>query len=157
MSIAYDIGFKKRLILAELDEFMESLGFEMESPGQRRGNFTRVYQLCNDSVQREITLFYSNNIGIRRNFFGEKGKELQAYGSLTTFSTEPTYTSIEERLRIIEEKNIRTQHEYYKHLSPERLKFYETALAVRDHYDAIVFSEQTNEEIDPDKPFPEKQ
>ncbi|MFH0837097.1 MAG: hypothetical protein V1870_03125 [Candidatus Aenigmatarchaeota archaeon] len=63
---------------------------------------------------------------------------------------------LDERLRIIKEKGVRTQHDYYKYLDTERLTWYETALALRDQYDAIVLSEQSGEEINPNKPFPEK-
>jgi len=157
MSTAYDVGFTRKPELTELDGFMKSLGFEVESPSQRRGDFIRVYVLCDDSAPREIEFFYEDGAGDYRDLFGERGKEVYAYGNLKTFSTEMTHPDLVERLRIIEEKCVRTQHDYYRHLDPERLKFYETALALRDQYDAIVVSEQTREEINPDKPFPEKQ
>ena len=46
------------------------------------------------------------------------------------------------------------KHDYYRHMEPPaRLKWYETALALRDNFNAIVKSEQTGLEIDPDKPL----
>ena len=156
MSIAYDVGFKRKPELTELDGFMESLGFQVESPGQRRGEFSRVYVLRNDSTPREIEFFYEDKVGDNQDFFGEREESIQAYGNLKTFSIEKTTPDLDERLRIIKEKEVRTQHDFYRHLAPERLTFYETALALRDHYNAVVVSEQTSEEINPDKPFPEK-
>lgn len=156
MSIAYDVGFTAKPELAELDEFMQSLGFRIEPSGQRKGKFTRVYVL-DDSAPREIEFVYEDEVGDNRGWFGERGSEVQAYGNLKTFTTEMTHPDLDERLRIIKEKNVRSQHDYYKHLDPERLKFYEAALAFREHYNAIVISEQSGKEINPDKPFPDKQ
>jgi len=145
----------KKPELPELDVFMKSLGFEVESHGQRGRNFTRVYVLCHDSAPRVIEFFYDEEAGDHRDFFGKRGKSVQAYGNLKTFSTEPTQ-SIDERVRIIEEKKVKTEYDCYRHLAPERLTFYNVALALRNHYNALVVSEQTGEEINPDKPFPNR-
>ena len=158
MSIAYDVGFTEQPELKTLDDFMGSLGFEIEAPNQRRGQFTQVYVFNDGSVSpREIVFFYRlEPDNDQKSFFRKRSGEVKAYGSLTTYSTELIHPTVEERLRIIEEKGVRTQHDYYRHLQPERLKFYETALALRDHYHAIVRSEQTGEEINPEAPFPPK-
>lgn len=153
MSIAYDIGFPRKPEISELDAFMASLGFKIESPGERRGEYTRTYVLNDDSVPREIEFFYEERVGDYRELFGKRVSDVHAYGNLKTFSTEPTHIGLDERLRIIEERKVRTQHEYYRHVSPERLRFYEIALALKEQYGAIVLSEQTGEEIDPNKPL----
>ena len=97
---------------------MQSLGFEVESPSQKRANFTRVYVLCNDFVPREIEFFYKDEVEKHRDLFGKRRQEVHAYGNLNTFSSERTHPKLDERLRIIEEKGVRTQHDYYRHLSP---------------------------------------
>ena len=97
MSIAYDVGFTRKPELKELDGFMKSLGFEVESPSQRRADFTRVYVLCDDSAPREIEFFYEDKVRDHRDLFDERGKNVQAYGNLKTFSTEPTHLNLYER------------------------------------------------------------
>ncbi|MEK6846259.1 MAG: hypothetical protein AABY26_05845 [Nanoarchaeota archaeon] len=157
MSISYDIGFTKKPELAELDAFMQLLGFEIEPSENRKGKFTQVYVLCNESVPREIEFLYENNADDYTDFFGAMGNRIRAYGCLKTFETGLARPNLEERLRIIEENKVKTEQEWYKFVAPERLKFYETALALRKHYHAIVRSEQTGKEINPDRLFPEKQ
>ncbi len=154
MSIAYDVGFIRKPELAELDAFMQLLGFEIESPEQRKKKFTQVYVICNEHVPREIKFFYEDDAEDQRDFFGAMGNRIRAYGCLKTFETGLARPNLEERLRIIEEKNVRTEHEWYKFVAPERLRFYETALALRSHYNAIVISEQTGKEINPSGAFP---
>jgi hypothetical protein len=156
MSASWDIGFRKKPKLNDLDIFMQSLGFDIEPVGGRSGEFTRVYVLNDKSVPREIEFFYEERADKdNKSFFGKKSKEVIAYGSLKTFSVPETYPDSNERMRIIKKKNVRTQHDYYKHLSPERLKWYETALALKNRYNAIVISEQTGKDINPTKTFPE--
>jgi len=152
MSVSWDIGFKEKPELDELDRFMQSLGFEIEPLGLRRGRFTRVY-VCSDAP-REIEFFYKKKAGRDdRDFYRGEGVEIVACGDLKTYSVEPSVVGTEERLRVIQEKGVETDYDYYKHLAPERLKWYETALALREHYGALVISEQTGGEIDPDGKF----
>jgi hypothetical protein len=162
MSIAYDIGFIVKPDLTDLDTFMDSLGFRkthtfglaLEKAGDTRGNFTRIYQCDDSSTPREIEFFLYEKVGEYRDNFPGNENKITAYGQLKTYATEQTHPDLEERLRIIKEKKVKTQHDYYRHLDPERLKFYETALALKDHYNALVISEQTSEEINPNEPFP---
>ncbi|MFH0837096.1 MAG: hypothetical protein V1870_03120 [Candidatus Aenigmatarchaeota archaeon] len=74
MSVSWDIGFRKKPNNNELDQFMQSLGYEIESPDQRGGEFTRVYVLCDDSVPREIEFFYEDEVSSNLDLFGERGK-----------------------------------------------------------------------------------
>lgn len=152
MSISYDVGFIRKPELAELDAFMQLLGFEIESPGQRKGKFTQVYVLCNEHVPREIEFFYEDHANEHEESYGGNGEQVCAYGCLKTFETGLAHLSLEERLRIIQENNVKTEHEWYKFVAPERLRFYEMALALRNHYNALVFSEQTGKEINPKGP-----
>lgn len=157
MSANWDIGFRKKPGLEDLDQFMVSLGFHIEQPNQRRGEFTRVYILDDETVPREIEFFYDENLKEhQKECYGERINEIVAHGDLKTYSVCPTYPNLEDRMRIMKEKGVRTQHDYYRHLSPERLKWYETALALRVRYNAIVLNGQISDEINPDKAFPEK-
>lgn len=152
MSISYDVGFIRKPKLVELDAFMQSLGFKIEPDRQRGKKYTQIYVLCNESAPREIEFFYEDDAGDYQDFFGAMGKHISAYGSLKTFPPETTPLSLDERLKIIKEKNVKTQHDHYRHLNPGLLKWYEIALALREHYHAIVRSEQTGREINPDGP-----
>ncbi len=152
MSVSWDVGFRSKPELGELDQFMQSLGYRI--PTSSTPEFTRMYVFDDDSVSREIEFFYQADLADSKELFDEMAGEVLAYGNLKTYSVETTYLDADERLKIIEEKGVKTQHDCYRHLSPKRLKWYETALALRDHFDAIVLSEQTGEEINPDKPFP---
>src|SRR3989338_246223 len=136
MSFAYDIGFTKKPELTELDSFMKSIGFEVEPRGQRQGMFTRVYVFYDASTPREIELFYNDQARDIGDKFGERGKNVQAIGCLQSDMTEPAHPSLEERLKIIEQKKVGTEHYYYRHVACECLKFYESALTLKDHYDA---------------------
>lgn len=154
MSVSYDVGFIRKPEVNGLDGFMQSLGFKIESPDQREGKFTRVYILCDESVPREIEFFYEENPRGHKSLFGKRGKEVKAYGNLKTFLVEQAVPDLAERKRIIDERKIVREHDCYKYLDTERLKFYETALAIRDRFNAIVVSEQTGQEINPDRnPF----
>ena len=177
MSVSWEVGFRKKPKLKDLDEFMQSQGFSIEDLEGR--DFTRTYIFNDAKVSpRAIDFFYEDKVNgqkLFRNLNG--GKKVRACGDLTTYSILPLFLKTKiraheslknylktyggppivldekERLRIIREKNIRRQHDYYKYLDRERLKFYETALAIRDNFNAIVVSEQSGDEIDPDK-FP---
>ncbi len=96
---------------------MESMGFQREQDGLRVSKFLRVYVLCNDSVGR-VELFYEVEPSKVRYFFSEE--EVQAYGDLNTNSREPV--TREERMRSLQGKEIRSQHDYYRHIEPGRLK-----------------------------------
>ena len=155
MSADWHVGFRKKPGLDELDRFMFSLGFQIDT-SQRVGEYTRVYMLDDDSVKRYIAFFYEENAGKNKEWFQERANEVQSYGNLKTGSVEPTYFTLEERVKVIKEKRVKTQHDYYRHVSPERLKWYETALAFKEQYNAIVLNGQISEEINPEKFFPEK-
>jgi hypothetical protein len=150
MSISWDIGFIKKPKIEELDEFMQSWGYKIEKPNQRKSSFSRIYAILEPLVPRDIELFYSEE-EIDNEIFKEK--KVESYGSLTTYSVKPNHLKIKERLKTIEEKRIKNQHDYYKHLSPERLKWYETALAIKNKFNCMILSEQTGEEINPNKAF----
>ena len=155
MSISYDVGFRRKPIVEELDEFMQSLGFRIEPPSQRRGRFIRVYTFFDESqAPKPIDFFYKNVSRDSSSFFGNKRNEVKAYGALQTPSTEEAVPDHSERERIVNEIGINREEDYYEHLATERRKFYKTALAIRNRFEAIVLSEQTGEEIDPDRnPF----
>lgn len=151
MSVSYDIGFTKKLKLDELDVFMQSKGFEIEDPGQRSGEFTRVYVFLDEKVAaREIELFFTED---PEEFHSDlfDGREIESYACLKTYSSELPFTGVEERLKVIKENNVRTEYGWTKHLDPGRLKFYETALVFKTDLGAVVISEQSGEEIDPDR------
>lgn len=150
MSVSYDIGFTKRPALSHIDRFMQSLGFVIDD-AERVGRFSRVYLFNGKEATREIELFYNNRAG-NILFMGEIN--IKAYGSLKTFSSSELIMDPKERLRIIKDNKITTEHDYCRHLNKGRLKFYETALAIRDEFNAVVVSEQTGKPIDPNRnPF----
>ncbi|RJQ17020.1 hypothetical protein C4573_03090 [Candidatus Woesearchaeota archaeon] len=146
MSLSYDIGFVVKPDLNSLDDFMQERGFTAEGP---EADFARVYT---HNAQPAMKFFYAENPADYRDFFGKQS--IQAYGELVTYAL-GAVPDAQERARIIKEKNVRTQHDWFRHLSPERLRFYEIALAFRDTYKAIALSVQTGEEINPEKPFPD--
>ncbi len=153
MSVAYDIGFRERPKLDDLDEFMKSLGFNMDR-ALKRGEITRVYNFENGAVaSRPIELFYFSRIDADlREAFGREN--IVSFGILKTYSIEPEISDPKKRKRIITRQKIHREHDYYKHLEPDRLKWYETALAIRDEFGAVVKSEQTGDSINPNRdPF----
>lgn len=148
MSIAYLVGFASKPKLKELDGFLRSLGFAVEAPGQRRGTFSRVYVLNGDPNQPDIEFFYKKNPNGNMSSFGDRGKDVMASGELKT-NPGPTQLDMDERLRIIEQEKVWTEQGWVRRITPETLKFYEIALAIRDQYKARVVSEQTGQEIGP--------
>jgi len=152
MSISYDVGFRRKPEVNGLDGFMHSLGFKPEPPNQRKGKFTRVYVLCDESVPREIEFFYEENPRGHKFLFGKRGKEVMAYGALKTYSCEPAHPDPEDRTRIIDTGKVKTERDYYKYLDSERHTFYETALAIRDHFNAFLYCD--SKVINPNRPFP---
>ncbi len=159
MSASWYIGFRTQPRLEELDIFMRSLGFQIEPEEGRweKGAFSRIYTFEDESVPREIVLFYKESIDdITRSLYGGRAHEISAHGNLKTYSVDPTYATAEERARVVKEKGVKTQHDYYRHLSPERLKFYESALALRNRFNALVISMSMGDEINPERPWPER-
>ena len=154
MSVQYDVGFRRKPKVDGLDGFMQSLGFVIEPANQRSGEITRVNVLCNESIPREIEFFYNKNPRGHKSFFGKREKEVKACGALKTYSCEPAHPDPEDRKRIIETGIVKTERDYYKHLDNERHKFYETALAIRDHFNALLYCD--GRVIDPNRPFPFK-
>ena len=69
MSVSWLVGFRKKPKLKDLDEFMQSLGFTIEEPGKRRGEFARVYNFINESVApRAIDFFYEDKVSGQKFF-----------------------------------------------------------------------------------------
>lgn len=149
MSCGWDIGFRETPNLDDLDKFMESLGFKVDPEGHiKNTNFTRVYDFFNPKLApREIKFFYDVDSS------GKKlgNEKIRAYGSLITYNTEPTHVGIDARANVIMEKGVKTELDWYKHVTPEYLVWYVTALALKDRFTAVVISEQTGEEIDQNK------
>ena len=156
MSVAWNVGFVVKPELGELDKVMLAFWYEIEPAGQRRSTSTRIYVVDVCSVQKAVELLYKENpTATFTDLFGDRANEIVAYGDLVAHSVERTYPNADERLRIIAEKAVRTQHDYYKHVAPEHLKWYETALELRNKYKALILSEQTCREINPDESLPE--
>lgn len=154
MSIQYDVGFTQRPKLADLDSRMASFGFKPEPPDQREGNFTRVYVLSNALVPRGIEFFYETNTKRHKSEFGRSQKEVKAYGALKTYSTEPAHQNLDDRQRIIASGIIKTERDYYRYLESQHHIFYEISLAIRDHFNALLYCD--GRRINPDRPFPFK-
>jgi hypothetical protein len=151
MSTSYDIGFREKPDVNELDEFMKSLGFTLKIKAD-----SRYYSYLGEDSPREIEFSFSGldkDFGV---FFGDRANEVVAYGNLSTPSILPTYPKEEDRLRIIEEKGVNNEHDYHRYLEPKRLKYYEIALALKNHYNAIVLAQETGKEIDPSRKFPDR-
>ena len=154
MPISWNVGFLVKPELGELDQLLLSLGYRIESPSGTR--LSRVYAADVGDVQKAVAFFYNQNpTDIFRNIFGDRADEIAAYGHVDSNSAEPTHPHAGDRLKVVAEKAVRTQHDYYKHVAPEHLKWYETALELRNKYKALILSEQTCREINPDESLPE--
>ena len=86
--------------------------------------------------------------------FGKRGKEVEAYGALKTFSCEAAHLDPEDRKRIIASGNIKTERDYYKYLESQRHTFYELGLTIKDKFNALLYCDGGI--IDPNRPFPFK-
>lgn len=190
--ISYNVGFTRKPKLAELDEFMRSFGFEalpaeachdsekglndclirhltlQELQKYKPEKVTKVYVWRDEPTYSEIRFVYGNKIRSHQYRYGEMGKEVKAYGWLIThFNRIVSRHELDDELnKIIQKKAVKTEWDFYKQVDPERLKFYETALALRNHYNAFVLEGEkgsnndylmakdgTSEEINPKKPL----
>ena len=142
MSVNYDIGFPQRPSIESLDAFLRELGFEVKE----NDKFTRMYQLLTDDAPREINLFYDDP-----SLDAPKFKvQIQAYANLVTYESPRANETSEDRIRAIENNNVRTEADWVEHVTPEFWKIYQVALAIRDKYNAIVCGD-SGEEINPER------
>ena len=154
---SYLVGFKEAVQLHNLDLFMDSLGFSITDPKEFTSQkYNRIYS-CNKKIA-PITLdfFYQIKAEQEDIDFLKPKERIISYGDLNfRYPIKiPTREDIEYRRRIILEKAIRTEYEYCKNFyTPENLLFYETALKFKEKYGALVVSEATGDEINPDRPF----
>ena len=155
MGGAWEFGFFKRPFLGELDQFMKSLRFTVFQSQCASSTITRAYDYEGDGCSAGMEFYYSADAGDTRKCFGPFGSKVESYGNLLIHSREPSILNLDDRIRIIKEKRITTELGYYQHLDTESFRWYEIALTLRDHYQALVISEQTGREIDPDRPFPD--
>jgi len=137
---------------------MESLGFKRKPSG-----FTRWYIFDDKKVTLDYIEFtYEDEADESSKCFFDE--EIVSYGDLESRFTaaKPRLLSDEEkalqfdeelRLKKIKEEGIDTELKYWKELEPHRFKWYETALKLKEKFNAIVSCDDI--EIDPDKPFPE--
>lgn len=167
---AYDVGFLKKPDLRVLDAFMQILGFEIEPQRERNRNFTRVYTkqvfdaspqildnegahiLSAEEAEQTMEFFYNENADERADFFEENAGKVVSYGSLkAVILVGPAILDTNKRIELISKNRVRTELDSFRHLNPRSLKQYETAIAIKNRFGAIVTHESTGKEINPDR------
>lgn len=166
MSLDFNIGFRSRPNLAELDFLMNALGFEIEEHRLRHGNSTRIYNFYDPFFQYEhkifgihtgATLSYNKNdrpgseFGVRKLVLRATALltaqvDLANRGELDNPDISPKEVD-DLKGKIIQEHDVFSTYSCYKHLLPQRLKWYETALTLRDFFNAVVVRDE--HEINP--------
>ncbi len=150
MSTSYSIGFRKTPLLSDLDALMQMKGFIIEPAGERKGNYSRVYICEDERTSGEIEFFFEQEAPAEEieYFVREYNEGISSYGVLKTWDGQEKVPHSERQKRI-EKEQPKTEFDYYTKIATDRQRWYETALLIRDNLDAIVFSEQSSELIDP--------
>ncbi len=151
MSTSYLIGFRNTPLLSDLDLIMQTKGFSIEPKGKRKGNYSRVYVCEDERTSGGIEFFFEQNAPTEEMeyFVREYNESISSYGELKTWGGMQEGVSHTEKQRRIEVEKPKTEFDYYTKIATDRQRWYETALLLRDTCNAIVFSEQSGELIDP--------
>ena len=147
MSQSYLVGFQSKPEIADLDARMGSWGFTIDLAKEEK--FTRLYR--KDLPDSPSIFFYYQHEPDLDDVAPFRDTTVLATGELKTAMSLAEPKSAAEIEEIVRVEGVSTEYDWCRHVTPERLPFYEAALALQQFPGAVVIDAQNFEILDKDR------